>query len=87
MRQQSSRKYQLPLPRSGDFDSIRESWIQESLATFPAGSQRRRVREVTVQKRGTFFVASVSANNNVARGMSRDPGEAIARCRLLGRTI
>jgi hypothetical protein len=88
MRTRFNRKHHTvrkPIPRSGDFNQIRESWIQESFTI--ATPQHRRVREVSVQKRGAFFVASVAANNNVARGISRDPREAIARCRLLGRTI
>ena len=69
---------------NGDFDAIRKSWIEESLAPKVATPQHG---EVSVQRRGTFFLASFAKNNNVVRGLSHDLREAITRCRLLGRTI
>ena len=79
-------------PRSGDFDAIRESWLRQSLPALSKKSapQRRTNRmrgNVSVQKRATFYVASIATRDGVVRGIDNQFHSAVARARLLANSI
>jgi hypothetical protein len=74
--------------RSTDHNSdILQRWLIESLAKPPARIHRTRPvdqRAISVKKIGDdYWVASISSNLTVSRGMSQDREVAVNRCRQM----
>jgi hypothetical protein len=87
MRTRFNRKYRT-VHRTGDFDSIRQSWLNESLRASPNNRtlQRRpqRVRgNVAIQKRGSFYFASIATKGGIVRGIDTELFTAVGRAKIL----
>ena len=67
---------------SGELDALLQDWVRQSL-----NQPRRPEINLNVKRSGEFYVATFASRNGVARGICRERGEAISRCRLLGKTI